>query len=54
MLDNLKAEGGNDKRVLDLFTKNSHHQNVIMLYLCQDMFLPGKYAKSISRTLTTS
>ena len=43
------AEGGNDKRVLDLFTKHSHHQNVTVLYLCQDMFPPGKYAKSISR-----
>ena len=42
-------EGGNDKRVLDLFTKHSHHQNVTVLYLCQDMFPPGKFAKSISR-----
>ena len=42
-------EGGNDKRVLDLFTKHSHHQNVTVVYLCQDMFPPGKYAKSISR-----
>ena len=49
MLDDLMAEGGNDKRVLDLFTKHSHHQNVTVLYLCQDMFPPGKYAKSISR-----
>ena len=49
VLDDLMAEGGNDKRVLDLFTKHSHHQNVTVLYLCQDMFPPGKYAKSISR-----
>ena len=42
-------EGGNDKRVLDLFTKHSHPQNVMVIYLCQDMFPPGKYAKSISR-----
>ena len=40
VLDDLLAEGGNDKRVLDLFTKHSHHQNVTMLYLCQDMFPP--------------
>ena len=32
-----------------LFTKHSHHQNITVLYLCQDMFPPGKYAKSISR-----
>ena len=38
-----------DKEVLDLFTKHSHHQNITVLYLCQDMFLTGKHAKGISR-----
>ena len=33
VLDDLMEEGGNDKRVLDLFTKHSHHQNVTVLYL---------------------
>ena len=28
---------------------HSHHQNIALLYLCQDIFPPGKYAKSISR-----
>jgi len=49
VLDDLMDEGSGDKRVLDLFTKHSHHQNVTVLYLCQDMFPVGKYAKSISR-----
>ena len=49
VLDDLMAEGGDDKELLDLFTKHSHHQNITVLYLCQDMFPPGKYAKSISR-----
>ena len=49
VLDDLMDEGSNDKRVLDLFTKHFHHQNVTVLYLCQDMFPVGKYAKSISR-----
>ena len=49
VLDDLMDEGSHDKRVLDLFTKHSHHQNVTVLYLCQDMFPVGKYAKSISR-----
>ena len=49
VLADLMEEGGNDKRVLDLFTKHSHHQNVTVIYLCQDMFPPGKFAKSISR-----
>ena len=49
VLDDLMEEGGNDKRVLDLFTKHSHHQDVTVIYLCRDMFPPGKFAKSISR-----
>ena len=49
ILDDLMDEGGNDKRVLDLFTKHSHHQNVTVLFLCQDIFPNGKYSKIISR-----
>ena len=49
VLDDLKAEGGEDKELLNLFTKHSHYQNITVLYLCLDMFPPGKYAKSISR-----
>ena len=49
VMDDLMDESSEDKRVLDLFTKFSHHQNITVLYLCQDMFSNGKYAKSISR-----
>ena len=49
VLDDLTAEGGQDKEILDLFTKHSHHQNIIVLYVCQDMFPPGKCAKCISK-----
>ena len=49
VLDDLMEEGGNDKRVLDLFTKDSHHRNITVIYLSQDMFPPGKFSKSISR-----
>ena len=52
VLADLMEEGGNDKRILDLFTicsPNIHHQNITVIYLCQDMFPPGKFAKSISR-----
>ena len=38
VLEDLMKEGGNDKRVLDLFTKDSHHQNITVLYLTQDLF----------------
>ena len=38
VLDDLMEEGGQDKRVLDLFTKDSHHRNITVLYLTQDLF----------------
>ena len=49
VMDDLMTEGNNDKTVLDIFTKHSHHRNMTVLYLCQDMFPPGKFSKSISR-----
>ena len=49
VMDDLMEARGNDKRVLNLFTKHSHHQKITVLYLCQDMFPPGTYAKNISQ-----
>ena len=49
VLDDLIKEGGNDKTVVDLFTKFSHHKGITVIYLTQDLFPPGKYAKTISR-----
>ena len=48
-LDDLMEEGVQDKRVLDLFTKDSHHQNITVLYLTQDLFPPGKFSRTINR-----
>ena len=33
VLDDLMKERGNDKRVLDLFTKGSHHRNITVLHV---------------------
>ena len=44
-------EGGNDKNVLDLFTKYSHHHKITVIYLCEDLFPNGKFAKTISRNV---
>ena len=49
VLDDLMEEGGQDKRVLDLFTKDSHHRNITVLFLTQDLFPPGKFSKTINR-----
>ena len=43
VLHALMDKGVNDKRVLDLFTRESHHRNITVLYLCQDLFPPGKH-----------
>ena len=32
MLDDPMAEGGEDKELLDLFTKHSRHQDITVLY----------------------
>ena len=36
-MDDLMEEGSNDKNVMDIFTKHSHHQNITVIYLCQDI-----------------
>ena len=41
-------EGTQDKRALDLFTKDSHHRNITVLYLTQELFPPGKFSKTIN------
>ena len=48
ILDDLMEESGNDKRVLDLFTKDSHHRGITTLYLTQDPLPSGKYSKTIN------
>ena len=48
ILDDLMEESGNDKRVLDLFTKDSDHQGITAPYITQDLFPPGKFAKTIN------
>ena len=37
VLDDLMDKGSNDKRVLSLFSRESHHRNITVLYLCQDL-----------------
>lgn len=49
VLDDLTEEGKSDKRVLNLFTKDSHHRCITALYLTQGLFPPGKFAKTINR-----
>ena len=49
ILDDLMREGSDDHRVLDLFTRESHHRGIKVVFMTQDMFPKGKHAKTISR-----
>ena len=48
VLDDLMRDCGEDQHVLDLFTRGSHHSDVTCIYLTQNLFPPGKYARTIS------
>ena len=49
IMDDLMADGGDDKTVVKIFTQHSHHMNFVAFYLCQDLFPSGKYSRTISR-----
>ena len=51
VLDDLMDEAGKNKEVLDLFTKDSHHRNITVIYMIQDLFPNGTHAKTISRNV---
>jgi hypothetical protein len=46
ILDNLMDE--TDQRVASLFTKKSHHRNISVMYIVQNLFHRGKHHRTIS------
>jgi hypothetical protein len=48
VLDDLMAQSGKDKRISDLFTKGSHHRNLSIIYIVQNIFRQGKEMRNIS------
>jgi hypothetical protein len=42
VLDDITAQSCKDKRISDLFTKGSHHRNVSIIYIVQNIFQQGK------------
>jgi hypothetical protein len=48
VLDDLMAQSGKDKRISDLFTKGSHHRNLSIVYIVQNIFHQGKEMRNIS------
>jgi hypothetical protein len=41
-------QSAKDKRISDLFTKGSHHRNLSIIYIVQDVFHQGKEMRNIS------
>ena len=48
ILDDLMNQVIDDKNILNLFTVGSHHRKISVIFLSQNIFEKGKYARSIS------
>ena len=48
VLDDLMAQSSKDKLIADLFTKESHHRNLSIIYIVQNIFRQGKEMRNIS------
>ena len=48
ILDDQMSEASNTKSLANLFTKGSHHRNVTILYLVQNMFDQGRSSRTVS------
>ena len=48
VLDDMMEHCSGNQRVADLFTRGSHHRGISVLYLTQNLFLPGKLSQTIS------
>ena len=47
VFDDLMTEAKCDQRIADLFTKGSHHRNISVVYLTQNLFSQGKACRDI-------
>ena len=48
IIDDLMGSCSNDQRMADLMTKHSHHNNITVIYIVQNLFPPGKFSRTIS------
>ena len=48
VIDDLMSESGNNKRISKLFTKGSHHRNLSVIYIVQNLFHKGSENRDIS------
>lgn len=48
ILDDLMTESGNNDKVSELFTKGSHHRNISVILITQNIFHKGSHTRDIS------
>ena len=48
IIDDLMTEAKCDQRIADLFTKGSHHRNISIVYLTQNVLPQGKACRDIA------
>ena len=48
VIDDLMSETGSNKKVTNLFTEGSHHRNLSVILLLQNLFYNGKVSRTIS------
>jgi hypothetical protein len=48
VLDDMMCESGKDKRVTNLFVRGSHHRNLSVIYIVQNLFYHGKESRTLS------
>lgn len=48
ILDDLMSDAGNSKIISELFTRGSHHRNISVILVSQNLFFQGKEMRTIS------
>lgn len=48
VLDDLMSEVGNDENMQEIFTKGSHHRNLSVIFVVQNLFHKAKWMRNIS------
>ena len=48
LFDGQNTDASKDKRIVNLFTRGSHHRNLSVIYIVQNLFYQGKGSRSIS------
>lgn len=47
VIDDQMSEGGKSEKVQELFTRGVHHRNTSLIYITQNMFSQGKFARDM-------